>query len=270
LITGREFSWTDLYDQRPVAMVSENTARELWGDATAAIGKRVRPPGPPGPWREIIGVTEDVRDSGVQQSAPTIVYWPTMTQNFFGNPVNVIRSVAFVIRSRRTGSEAFLNEVRSAVWSVNQNLPLAGVRSMDDIYERSMASTSFTLAMLAIAGSMALLLGVVGIYGVISYTVSQRTREIGIRIALGARNQEVRRMFVRNGMMLAGIGAAIGLLAAVALTRLMSSLLFGIGPLDPIAFGLAPVVLVAAATLASYVPARRATLVDPLEALRQD
>src|SRR5262249_11257146 len=145
LIAGREFTWTDLYDQRPVAMVSENTARELWGDATAAIGKRVRPPGPPGPWREIIGVTEDVRDSGVQQSPPTIVYWPTMTQNFFGNPVNVIRSVAFVIRSRRTGNEAFLNEVRSAVWSVNQNLPLAGVRSMDDIYDRSIASTSFTL-----------------------------------------------------------------------------------------------------------------------------
>jgi len=142
------------------------------------------------------------------------------------------------------------------------------VSTLKDLYDQSMARTSFTLVMLAIAGGMALLLGIVGIYAVIAYAVSQRTREIGIRVALGAPTSELRRMFVREGLLLAGIGASLGMIAAAGLTRLMSSLLFGITALDPLTYATVPVFLLAAAALASYVPARRATTVSPLDALR--
>lgn len=151
---------------------------------------------------------------------------------------------------------------------MNANVPIADVRTVKEIYDKSLARTSFTLLMLAIAAGMALLLGIVGIYGVISYSVSQRTREIGIRMALGAQQGSLRRMFVRHGLLLTSIGVICGLAAAMAVTRLMSALLFQISPLDPITYLAVPVVLVAAALLASYVPACRATVIDPIEALR--
>jgi len=158
--------------------------------------------------------------------------------------------------------------VSRAVWSLNPSLPLASVRTLDEVVSASMARTSFTLVILAIAGAMALLLGVAGIYGVISYSVSQRTREIGIRMALGAERQEVTRMFVRYGLGLAAIGIACGLAAAIALTRLMGSLLFEVSPIDSLTYVAVCLSLVAAAVLASYVPALRATLVNPVTALR--
>jgi ABC-type antimicrobial peptide transport system permease subunit len=141
---------------------------------------------------------------------------------------------------------------------------------LESVYDRSLARTSFTLVLLAIAGGMAVLLGVIGIYGAISYSVSQRTREIGIRIALGAPLQGVTGMFVRHGLVLSGIGAACGLTAALALTRLMRSLLYGVSPADPLTYGAVLVGLILAAMLASYLPARRATTVDPVEALRAE
>jgi ABC-type antimicrobial peptide transport system permease subunit len=151
---------------------------------------------------------------------------------------------------------------------VDANLPVFQVRTLKDVYGKSMARTSFALVMLAIAGAMALLLGVVGIYGVIAYAVSQRTREIGIRIALGAPAAGLQRMFVWHGLLLAGIGAGLGLAAAAGLTRLVESLLFGVKALDPVTYAAVAVLLIAAAALASYLPARRATAVDPMEALR--
>jgi ABC-type antimicrobial peptide transport system permease subunit len=160
--------------------------------------------------------------------------------------------------------------MRQAVWSVNPSLPLASVRTMQEIVSESMARTSFTLVMLAIAASMALVLGIVGIYGVISYTVSQRRCEIGVRLALGAQQSALKRMFVRSGLGLAASGVAIGLLAAAGLMRMMKSLLFGISPLDPFTYTAAPLVLAAAAVLASYLPARRAANVDPVEALKAE
>jgi ABC-type antimicrobial peptide transport system permease subunit len=180
------------------------------------------------------------------------------------------RRVAFVIRSERTGTDRLVNQAREAVWSVNANLPLAQVRTLGEVYDQSMARTSFTLVMLAIAGSMALLLGVSGLYGVISYAVSQRRREIGIRLALGAQAPAILGLFVRRGLMLAGVGIAVGLGSAAAFTGLMRSLLFGIGPLDPITFTAMPVVLATAALLASYLPARRAVAVDPVETMRAE
>jgi hypothetical protein len=251
-------------------MVSENLARELWGTPSAAVGKRIRE-FPPMPWREVIGVIEDVRENGVHEKAPGIVYWPSMMDNIFGpSPLDVVRTMTFVVRSDRTGTEGFLNQVRQAVWSVNSSLPLASVRTMQEVYGQSLARTSFTLVMLGIAGAMALVLGVIGIYGVISYTVSQRRREIGIRLALGAQQGELRTMFVQHALVLAGIGVAIGLGAALGLTQLMKSLLFGISPMDPPTYAVVPVLLMASAALAAYLPARQAASVDPTEALRAE
>jgi predicted permease len=269
VVAGRDLTWTDVYEKRQVVLVSENMARELWREPPAAVGKRIRE-NLSAPWREIVGVVSDERDDGVNKKAPTIVMWPILMSRFGNDETFVRRSLAYMIRSTRTGSSGFLGEVSQAIWSVNPNLPLAGVRTLQEIYDTSLARTSFTLVMLAIAGTMALLLGIAGIYGVISYSVSQRTREIGIRIALGARNEAVTRMFVGHGLRLAGIGIACGLVAAFALMRVMSSLLFDVSPLDPITYGAVSVGLTTAAIVASYVPAWRATSVDPVDALRAE
>jgi hypothetical protein len=269
LIAGRDVTWTDLYDRRPVTLVSENLARELWHSPSAALGKRVRE-GMKDPWREIVGVVEDVRLNGADQKQPATVYWPLMMTNFWGNETFLQRGVVYAVRSNRAGSESFLKEVRQAVWSVNSDLPLARIRTMEEIFRGSMARSSFTLVMLAIAGGMALLLGVVGIYGVISYSVSQRTRELGIRIALGAPLGGLKAMVVRHGLFLTAIGVALGLAAAAALTRLMASLLFEISPVDPLTYAAVSAGLLAAAAAASYLPAHRASAVNPVEALRAE
>jgi putative ABC transport system permease protein len=269
LITGRDFTWTDIYDQRPVAMISENMAREMWQEPTAALGKRIRE-GMKDSWREIVGVVGDVRHDGADQKAPTAVYWPVMMSNFWGDATFVERGASYAIRSNRAGSESFLKEIRQAVWSVNPDVPLARIRTMEEVYRGSMARSSFTLVMLAIAGGMALLLGIVGIYGVISYSVSQRTREIGIRIALGAQQNSLKAMVVRHGVLLAAIGVALGLAAAAGLTRIMSSFLFEISPVDPITYCAVSAGLLAAAAAASYMPAHKASAVNPIDALRAE
>jgi predicted permease len=271
MIVGRDFTWTDLYGLRPVVIVSENFARESWGTPAAAIGKHLRQFSKM-PWQEVIGVVQDVRQNGVDEKAPATVYWTAMLNNPYPvtKSIEVARSVTFAIRSDRAGNEGFLNEVQLAVSSVNANLPLASVRTMEEIYDRSLARTSFTLVMLAIAGAMALALGIIGIYGVISYAVSQRTREIGIRLALGAQKGQLRWLFVRSGLTLTGAGIAAGLVVAAGLTRFMRSMLFGISPLDPLTYISISLILAAAAVLASYLPAHRAATVDPVEALRAE
>jgi predicted permease len=269
-VAGRDFTWTEIYSVRPIGIVSEGLARELWGSPRAAIGKHFRE-FESAPWQEVVGVVQDVRENGVDQVSPATVYWPSL----MGDPstpekLEAWRTVYFAIRANRAGTQAFINEMQQAVWSVNSNLPVAEISTMQDIYSDSMARTSFTLVMLAIAGMMALALGILGIYGVISYAVSQRIREIGIRMALGANQRELIWMFVRSALLLTAAGTAVGLCAAAALVRLMQTLLFGIRPLDPVTFTAVPVALVAAAALASYLPARRSTAVDPVEALRAD
>jgi predicted permease len=270
LIAGREFTWDDIYGLRPVIMVSENLARETWGSPSAAVGKQLRE-FPSMPWREVIGVIQDVREKGVQEKAPEIVYWPPMTEYLFGAKApQTVRTETFAIRTERAGTQAFLSEVRQAVWSVNANLPLASVRTMQEVYDKSVARTSFTLVMLGIAGAMALVLGLIGIYGVISYTVSQRQREIGIRLALGAQQANVLQMVLRQGTQMALVGVVIGMWAAFALTRLMTSLLFGVTAHDPLTFAAVAALLIFVTLLACYVPARRAMRVDPLVALRYE
>ena len=248
-------------------MVSENLAREMWGTPSAAIGKRLRE-FPSTPWHEVIGVVQDVRENGVQEKTPEIVYWSSLFS--FNGTEYARRTVTFAIRSERAGTQAFLNEVRQAVWSVNSNLPLASVRTMQDVYDKSVARTSFTLVMLGIAGAMAMALGMIGIYGVISYTVSQRRREIGIRLALGAQRGDVLQMLLRQGTKTALVGVAIGIAAALGLMEFMRSLLFGVSAQDPATFAGVAVLLILVALLASYIPARRAMLVDPIVALRYE
>ncbi len=269
LIAGRDLTWSETFKQAPVALISENMARELWHYPRAAIGKRIRPL-MKDDWREVVGVIADLHDKGMDQPAPGIVYWPLFQKNFRSLKTEAQRNVAFVIRTPRAGSTNLINEIRQAVWSGNPNLPVANIRTLQSIYDRSLARTSFTLILLAIAGGTALLLGVVGIYGVISYSVSQRTREIGIRLALGAPLQQVKSMFVRHALLLLTIGTVCGWPAALALTRLMRSILFAVGPADPLTYLMVGAFLLSAVLLSSYLPARKASKVDPAEALRAE
>jgi putative ABC transport system permease protein len=164
----------------------------------------------------------------------------------------------------------FLGEVQQAVWSVNPNLPLARVRTMLEVYNESMAQTQFVLVILGIAASVTLLLGLVGIYGVIAYIVAQRRREVGIRMALGAQSDSVQRIFVTRGLSLTAIGLVIGLIGAAALMRVLSSLLFGVKPFDPLTYIAVIAGLGGVALLATWLPARQATRIDPMLALRAE
>lgn len=270
LTVGRDYTWTDVQEVRPSVIISDNYARELWGSAASAIGKRIRT-AEGTPWREIIGVVEDTRNNGLQENPPPTVYWPSRIDKLYPSTGSTaLRNLTLVLRSNRAGTAPFSNEIRQAIWSVNSNLPVTAMRTMQEIYDRSLARTSFTLVMLALAGSMALVLGIVGIYGVIAYAVSQRRREIGIRVALGAQQRELKAMFVRDGVVLTIIGIGIGLLSSAALTRLMKAILFGISPIDPPTYGAVATVLLLAAILASYIPATRAARVDPVDALKAE
>jgi len=269
LIVGRDFTWEDLSSYQPVAILSENLARELWGTPAAAIGKRVRDT-KVSPWRTVVGVVHNTYYDGVSEQAPALVYWPMRMKNFGDQEVSLERGPAIIIRSQRAGTESFLREVRQAIWSLDSSLPLANVNTLQYYYDKSLARTSLALIMLAVAGTMALLLGVVGIYGVISYSVTQRTREIGIRLAIGAQQHELTRMFVSHGLILSAIGVVTGLVVAFFSARLMSSLLFGVKPVDPLTYALVAIGLIACAAFASYIPARRVSSVDPSESLRAE
>lgn len=269
LVAGRDFTWNDTYKKLPVALVSENIAREYWHDPSTALGKRIRVSSKDD-WREIIGVVANVYQDGVSKPATTSAYWPLLLDHFESDSTTVSRDVSFVLRTSRAGSENLLTEVRQSVWSVNPNLPLASVHTLEFFYKRSLARTSFTLVMLGVAGAMALFLGVVGIYGVIAYSVSQRRREIGIRMALGAQQPTLTGMFVRHGLFLTGIGVACGLVVAIIIMRLMSTLLFKVNPTDPLTYVAVSVGLIFTAFLASYLPSRRAATIDPVEALRAE
>ena len=266
LVAGRDITWNDIDGRTKVAIVSENLAREISGSPAAALGRHIRPTRAD-PWREIVGIVENVHEDALYQAAPTFVYWPVMMDNYNGFPLLETRAINLVIRSDFAGRENLLSGVRNAVWSINATMPVFLVRTMRDLYGQSMARTSFALIMLAIAGVMALALGVIGIYGVIAYVVTQRSREIGIRLALGAEPTQLKRMFVRQGLALTTVGAGVGLATAVALARWMSSLLFGVEPLDPPTYAAVVGVLAMAAACASYVPARRAAAVDPVQTL---
>jgi hypothetical protein len=216
VVAGRSITWTEVHERRPVVVVSEVLAREYWNDPARALGQRVRGSGGD-QWYEIVGVAGVERDDGLNHPPAAIVYWPMLNDTYER------RTMAYAVRSDRVGAPGFLPELRRAVWSVNPAVPLAGVETLDEIQARSMAQTSFAMVMLVIAASVALLLGIVGVYGVIAYTATQRTREIGLRMALGAQIADVRNMFLRHGLQLTATGIALGIGAALVLTRLMSA-----------------------------------------------
>jgi putative ABC transport system permease protein len=270
IVAGRDLTWDDIDAGGRVALVSENFARELGAKPADALGKRIRTPNDSDAWREIIGVVENVKDDQLYMPAPSVVYFPAFMADAFGGPKFGAPTVSYVVRSSRTGTATFVNEISQAVWAVNADVPVALQRTMQDLYAASLAQTSFALVMLAIAGSMALVLSLIGIYGVIAYVVSQRAREIGIRMALGAQVGQVRTMFLRQGLLLSAVGLGVGLVAALALTRFMSSLLYGIRATDIVTYVAALAVILGAAGLATYFPARRATTIDPVETLKAE
>ncbi|MGD8361992.1 MAG: FtsX-like permease family protein, partial [Gemmatimonadota bacterium] len=270
VVAGRSISWDDIRERARVVMITESLAREVWGDPSRAVGRRLATGFDAGDWREIIGVVGDVRDDGMEQGAVDIVYWPMLLEGFWDNPIFVIRTMGYAIRSPRVGTPDFLAEVRDVVWSSYPTRPLGAMVTMDEVQRDSMARTSFTLVMLGIAAAVALLLGGIGIYGVISYAVGQRTQELGLRIAMGAEVGSVVGMVLRQGLVLALMGVGLGTGAAAALTRLMSAILHGVSPMDPVTYILVAVALVGVTLLASYAPARRAAGVDPMVALRAE
>jgi predicted permease len=271
LIAGRHVTWGDIETGGRVAVISEDIARELSAEPAGVLGKRIRLfPFPRDDWHEVIGVVQGVHHHGLYEPAPSSVYWPMLSENMFHRSAAGTPTATFAIRSERAGTASLMEEIRQAVRSVSPSIPVAQERTMQDLYAGSLARTSFTLVLLGIAGAMALALGVIGIYGVIAYVVVQRMRELGIRAALGARPQQLERMFLRQGLVLTCVGAVVGVGAAIGLARVMSSLLFGIGPMDPAAYVAALAVTLAAAALASYLPARRAAAVDPIETLRAE
>jgi predicted permease len=269
IVAGRDFTWEDLDPGRPVVVVSDAMARAEWGSARAALGRRIRE-NPSAPWRAIVGVVRDVRDDGAQAAPPTMVYWPARLNDFWHEPVIVRRALTYTIRTTRAGTSGLVKDVEHAVWAVNGGVPVAQPERLDTVYRRSMARTSFAVVILGIAAVLALILGVVGVYGVIAYAVAQRRREIGIRAALGASRAALHGMFVRQGLALAALGVICGLAAAGGLSRVMSSLLFGVQPDEPITYVGGALLLVSAAAAASYVPARRSTAGDPAASLRAD
>ncbi len=274
LLLGRTLTWQDVRLRAPAVLVSESLAREYWGSAEAALGQRVSVRSEPPRWYEVVGVVADVREDGLGQDPPLMVYWPQVTLAFWeGDPPDRVftwRDMGYAIRSDRIGTAGFSDEVRAAVWQINPNLPVRGLQSLEELMGQSIARTSFTLTLLGVAAGVALLLGVIGVYGVISYAVSQRSRELGLRMAMGAQAGQVKGMVLRQGLVLSVIGVTIGLALALGLTRLMVGLLFGVSPVDPLTFLAVAAALIGVALVASYLPARRAAAVDPMSALRAE
>jgi len=266
LLRGRAFSEADNASGAPVVIINQTMARMFWPDEDP-IGQRIwigKPMGPewtePSP-REIVGIVGDIHGASL-----AIVPDPTMYLTYAQRP---IVQAYFVIRTRQSPMAA-VPEFRNAMHDVDSDLPLAQVKTMEQVLLDSVTDWRFRTILLALFGGLAMFIAAIGIYGVISYSVAQRTHEIGIRMALGARREEVLKLVVGQGLKLALIGVAIGIAGALALTRLLSSLLYGVKPTDPPTFIAVSLILTAVALAACYIPAHRATKVDPMVALRYE
>jgi putative ABC transport system permease protein len=261
ILQGRDFNEQDKSDSVQAVVISEKTARQYWPGENA-IGKRLKPgiTTSEGPWREVIGVVKDTRQNDF--IAP-----PKMQMYLVHSQVNLVVPNALVLRTS-IDPLSLATSVRNAVWSIDKDQPVSNIRSMDEIVSRAVARQRFSMMLLGIFATLALVLAAVGIYGVMSYSIAQRTREIGIRMALGAQRSDVLKMAVGQGLKLVLIGVAIGVASAIVLTRVMTSLLFGVSATDPATFITISLVLMSVAVLASYVPAVRAARIDPMVALR--
>jgi predicted permease len=274
LLEGRTLTPFDARDRTEVVVVNRALAEKYW-PGQSALGKRLTQDldldsgaSADTRWKTVVGVVEDVRSLAMEIDPNPALFFP-LVEAVDEEESRTPQSMAYVIRTSGEPT-ALLPAVRQAVWALDPNLPIADIRTLESVVRDSMARTAFTMVLLGIAALVALFLGTVGIYGVISYAVTQRTREMGIRLALGAEGAAVTGMVLRQGAVLAGVGIAIGLAGALGLTRLMEALLFGVSAMDPVTFFGVPLVLGAVALLASWLPARRAARTDPVEALRAE
>jgi len=263
IIKGRDFDDRDRHGATPVVIITETLARQFFPNEDP-IGKRIKPgintiEDEKSPWRDIIGIAADVRNRGLD-TPPKPAYYVPQTQVPFDSATMVIKT--------NGEPHSLVSASTKQVAALDQDVPLYGVKSMEEYLSSSVAAPRFSTTLLSIFAAVALVLTIVGLYGVMSYSVAQRTNEIGIRLALGAQSRDVLLMIVRQGGMLILLGLAIGLAGAFALTRLIASLLFGVTAKDPITFGAVAVLLAIVALLACYIPALRATKVDPMDALR--
>lgn len=261
LLRGRTFTWADNEGSLPVAIINEAAARQYW-PSEDAMGKRVKLEDGSAPvWRQVVGIVGDVREDGLVKAGRPEVYAPLLQA-----PVPYM---ALIVRTR-TQPATFTAAVRQAVMAVDKDQPLFQVETMQQVVDDSVAGRRFQMTLLAVFAALALGLAAIGIYGLISYTVNQRTHEIGIRMALGAKRGDVLHLVVRHGMMLAIVGVVLGTVGALLLTRFLSGMLYGVGVNDPATLLSVATLLIAVAALASYIPARRATRVDPMVALRYE
>ena len=274
LLRGRTFTEQDTGTSEQVVIISETMAKQFWskGDEIGAritIGKGLGPQFTE-PAREIVGVVGDVRDNGLNAKPEPTMYVPVaqVTDAFTAESATLI-PMQWVIRTRVAPS-SLSSQIERELQIASGGLPVGSVQTMDEVVAHSVATEKFNMLLLSIFAGIALLLAAVGIYGVMAYSVQQRTQEIGIRMTFGATPQNVRGMVVRQGMLLACIGVVIGVAGGLAITRVMRSLLFGVKPWDPLMFAVTAILLALVALLACYVPARRASRVDPLIALRYE
>jgi len=262
LVKGRGFSSSDTADSSHVAVINETLAARIW-PGEDPIGKRLKQgfPEDQNPWREVIGVVANVKMFGAEFGTPRQIYLPLAQES--------LPSISLVVRTAGEPSGA-VAAVEQTIRAIEKDLPVYAIRSMDQLLGNSLAQRRLMLVLLASFAALALLLAAVGIYGVIAYSVRQRTHELGVRMALGAQRRDVLKLILTQGLKLALLGDGLGLLAAFALTRWMESLLFGVRPTDPLTFSVIAIALLLVALLACYLPARRATKVDPLTALRHE
>lgn len=259
---GRDFTGADAASPQPVALVSESTARQIF-PGEEPLGRRIQLGGrhDDQPWATIIGVVGDVHHYGLDAPVTPQAY-QLYSHKSFSDPTLVVRSTL--------SEQALVHEVQDQIWSVDKNVPISTPVMMNEFIERSLAQRRFTMLLLGGFGGLALLLAAIGIYGVMSYTVAQRTNEIGVRVALGAQSRDILRLVSREGMLRAGFGLLAGLVGSLALTRVLSSQLFAVSAIDPLTFGVVLMLLTGIAFLACYIPARRAMQVDPVVALRHE
>jgi putative ABC transport system permease protein len=258
LMRGRDFSALDTLTSPPVAIVNETLARRLW-PAADAIGHRIRLSGSDETWREVVGVARTTRYDDLTESPVSYVYLP----------LSQAPSASLTVVARgRAGSAGVLQSLEAVIRSLDPQMPLVDARTFEEVLMRSVGKQRAASALLAVLGALALILAALGIYGVMSHATTQRAKEIGIRMALGASAPDVRRLFVREALKLALTGVAIGAIAAAVVSKLIAGFLFGLAPGDAVTFLLAGVLMCAAATLATSLPARRAARVSPLVAIK--
>src|SRR5580704_9194138 len=265
LMEGRFFDDRDTAAGSPVVIVNSTLARTFWPNESA-IGKHVRPnPGSKDPWSTVVGVVDDVKNAGLDRPAGTELYLPCGQAENFG-----LTDMYVVMRGQSGEPRNLVGAVRERLNVLDASLPLSDVRMMDDVMERAQARPRFLTLLLSLFSVTALAIATVGIYGVVSYSVARRTKEFGLRMVLGAQGGDVLALVMKQGALMVLIGLAAGLITAVALTRLMASLLFSVAPTDAATFASVTAVLAAVALAACYVPARRAMRVDPMQTLRYE